>query len=379
MGFHSSNPSFPPPFTPAVHLIENDSCVISDIVKIYFDVKMTIGADCSCLFEGNGSSGSNSNGEQGVGGMSSAKLERQSLDVILHRYLQEGNLSRYLYLAFYLDPRFRSDKRLEENEELISAVYDTLFHYATALGCVVAGEEEDRERLVDALEEFRNGEKLYGTALLKSPKSPVKYWKHLQRFPASAKLAYCASRLLSISTRAMLIGGGGSGSSPPVADVSTASLQRRLLALDASNASSSDFEPKVGEKLLPVKSYLKLQLSTASAEAAAAAAASHFDDEEGGRTGSSGLVSSQPNLLSATDLSSTAAPTTTSSSPSSSSTPSSPDSISNIIANVITSLDHYSRSSAQPFTGADLARLTQTTSYASAAAAASSSSSPSAT
>ncbi len=359
-----------------MHLIENDSCVISDIVKIYFDVKMTIGADCSCLFEGNGSS---SNGEQGVGGgMSSAKLERQSLDVILHRYLQEGNLSRYLYLAFYLDPRFRSDKRLEENEELISAVYDTLFHYATALGCVVAGEEEDRERLVDALEEFRNGEKLYGTALLKSPKSPVKYWKHLQRFPASAKLAYCASRLLSISTRAMLIGGGGSGSgsSPPVADVSTASLQRRLLALD-SNTSSADFEPKVGEKLLPIKSYLKLQLSTASAEAAAAAA-NHFDDEEGG-TGSSGLVSSQPNLLSATDLSSTAAPTstttTTSSSPSSSSTPSSPDSISNIIANVITSLDHYSRSSAQPFTGADLARLTQTTSYTASAAAASSSSS----
>lgn len=300
-------------------MIENDSCVISDIVKIYFDVKQTI-----------------TDGNLFDGVEICDKLERQSLDTLLHRYLQEANLGRYLYLAFYLDPRFRSDKRLEENEELISTVYDTLFSYATALGCVnnSGQEEEDREKLVDSLEEFRNGEKLYGTGLLKSPKSPVKYWKHLQRFPASAKLAYCASRLLSISTRALLL-------ATPTEDDGTASLQKRLMTLGG-DSTSADFDPKAGEKLVHIKSYLKLQASEPSSSLP------NFDDDEG-----KNQQLMEASSAAAADLSSTSASALTAG-------PTSADSISNILSNVITSLEHYSRTIAQPFTGAELARLTQT-------------------
>lgn len=279
-------------------MIENESSVISDIVKIYFDVKLA--TNNGTFFDGVG--------------LLCDKLERQSIDCILHKYLQEQNFSRFFFLAYYLDPRFLADKRIEENEELISQVYDTLFSYANALGCV-SKEDEDREQLVDSLDQFRNGDKLYGTQLLKCPKSPTKFWKHLRRFPASAKLAYCATRLLSISTRSMLL-------AAPPSDKCTSSLQRRLLTLN-----DLEVDTKATEKILPVKSYLMSHCEQIP----------NFDEEDKHEV--DGKPDSSTNGVEASSGS---------------------DSISTIISNVITSLDQYSQTIAQPFTSTDLSTLIQT-------------------
>lgn len=279
----------------AIHLIENESTVISDIIKIYFDVKLAINTN---------------NYFDGIN-MLCDKTERQSIDCILHNYLQEQNFSRFFFLAYYLDPRYRDDKRIDESEELIAQVYDTLFSYANALGCV-SSKEEDREKLVDSLDEFRNGVKLYGMQLLKCPKSPTKFWKHLGRFPGSQKLAFCASRLLSISTRSMLL-------TAPLNDKCTSSLNQKIL-----NENQFEFESKATEKVLPIKSYLLSHCEPIP----------NFDegDKVEGKTtdSSNGVECSLSN-----------------------------GSISDIISNVITSLDQSSLIIAQPFSPNDLSRLLQ--------------------
>lgn len=286
-------------------MIENESTVISDIIKIYYDVKLAI---------------NNNNFFNGIQNVCD-KTERQTIDSILHGYLNEQNLSRYYFLAYYLDPRFREDRRIEENEELTAQVYDALFTYAQALGCV-NNEEEDREKLVDSLEEFRNGDKLYGMQLLKCPKSPSKFWKHLRRFPGSAKLAYCASRLLSISTRSMLM------TTSPSDDPCVRSLCDRIInhhrRQNDNDTNELDHDCQMAcEKLLPIKSYL---LSSSQKMPAI------LIDGDGGDVGvidknisNNGKSSGQLN-----------------------------SNISQIIFNVIASLDQYRSFIAQPFSTRDL-------------------------
>lgn len=299
--------NFLTPFINAMHLIENESTVISDIIQIYFDVKLTI------------------NNNHFFDGISSLcdKTERQSIDCILHNYLQEQNFSRFFFLAYYLDPRYRSDKRIEENEDLIAQVYDTLFSYANALGCV-NNETEDREKLADSLDEFRSGSKLYGMQLLKCPKSPIKFWKHLRRFPASAKLAYCATRLLSILTRSMLL-------AAPVNDKCTSTLYNRIITVP----NEIDLDPKTAEKILPVKSYLMSQTETIPT----------LDDGTNDNTSSPSTTATNNN----NDDGDTKAKHFTSSS--------NDGNISNIISNVIQSLNQYSLIIAQPFSNQDLSCL----------------------
>lgn len=251
------------------------------------------------------------------------KTERQAIDSILHRYLQEQNFSRYYFLAYYLDPRFREDKRIEENEELTAQVYDALFCYATALGFVTDA-EEDREKLVDSLDQFRNGDKLYGSQLLKCPKSPGKFWKHLLRFPSSSPLASCALRLLSISTRSMFL-------AAPPDDPCTNSLYQKIL----NYPDGGEFDSAAAvEKILPIKSYLLSRYQKLPVVAAE-------DDEKNGENGRNGDHHHGD-------------------SGSSVSSGSTGDcNISNLICNVITSLDQYSRMIAQPFSPSHLSSLIQ--------------------
>lgn len=279
--------------------------MISDIVKIYFDIKLTI---------------NNNNFFKDIN-LICDKMERQAIDSVLNKYLQEQNFSRYFFLSYYLDPRFRDDKRIEENEELIAQVYDALFCYANALGCV-SSEEEDREKLLDSLDQFRNSDKLYGMQLLKCPKSPVKFWKHLLRFPGSAKLAYCASRLLSISTRSMLL-------AAPSDDPCTSSLYQRIL-----NHNENEIDLIDMEKVLPVKSYLlsRCQKANTNEEGLEESFENGTVNENGGSCGDA-------------KRSVTKNTTTTN--------------INNIITNVINSLDQYSTIIAQPLTSDDLSCLVQ--------------------
>ncbi|UXI19277.1 Dihydrolipoyllysine-residue acetyltransferase component of pyruvate dehydrogenase complex [Sarcoptes scabiei] len=229
--------NFLTPFIKAIYSIENESVVISDIIKIYFDLKSTI---------------SESKFFNGIGDLC-GKLERQTIDSIIHDHLQEQNFSRYYFLAYYLDPRFRDDYQIESNEELTAQVYDALFNYANTLGCV-NNDDEDREKLMVSLEEFRNGDKLYGMQLLKCPKSPSKFWKHLRRFPGTSKLSYCASRLLSISARSMLL-------RTPSMDHSTKWLQEKVLKKLSTDDTIGTDRTTILEKILPIKSYLQSQLS----------------------------------------------------------------------------------------------------------------------
>ena len=239
------------------------------------------------------------------------RIERQSIDCILSNYLQEQNLSRFFFLAYYLDPRFCADKRIEENEELIAQVYDTLFSYAAALGCVNK-KEEDRDKLVDSLDKFRNEDKMYGTQLLKQPKSPIKFWKYLSRFPACSKLAYCASRLLSISTKSMLL---------------TKSLNEKCISISHNQTilTSNHLDSKTNEKLLPIRSYL---LSTCKQITNCIE-----DKHENGKA-----PIDNANIKLDSSLS---------------------NDMSDIISNVITSLDQSLLIIAQPFTSSDLSSLVE--------------------
>lgn len=282
------------PFCAAIHLIENDSRVISDIIKIYYDVKLAIDKN---------------NFYNGIHTLCD-KTEQEAIDSILNSYLQESNFSRFFFLAYYLDPRFKDDKRIETNEELMVQVYDALFCYANSLGCINNDQDEDREKLADNLYEFRNGDKLYGMQLLKCPKSPLKYWTHLRQFSSCKKLAYCAHRLLSISTRSM------------------------MLATNCDNKLSTSFCSKIAlpsemvDKVLPIKSYLVLH----SQKKKTIDLTVGYDEED--LVNAEGDVSPNNSLIK--HISST-------------------ENISNIISNVISSLNQYSSIFAQPFTQQELA------------------------
>lgn len=141
-----------------------------------------------------------------------------------------------------------------KNDDLITQIYDALFCYAKSLGCVNedgadgggAGDDNEKTVLVDSLDHFRTGDKLYGTPLLQTFSSPAKYWKHLSRFPTSAKLAHCASRLLSISTRSMML-------VTPSTDAFVDSINKKIFNANTHNV--HDLQ-QLSEKVLPIKSFL---------------------------------------------------------------------------------------------------------------------------
>jgi len=157
-------------------LLESDSSVISDVVKVFYDLKK--------VFE-----------EQNLNNSVFLKSEEKKVLTIFENRCEGKFVSNHHYLAFYLDPRYRDLKVIESDERLVAIVYKTLESYANALGLIEC--RKDRDDLSDSIDNFRNSENLYAIPLL-AGRSPLKYWKHYKSFPKTAMLAKIGARLSSI-------------------------------------------------------------------------------------------------------------------------------------------------------------------------------------
>lgn len=218
--------------------IQFESAVISDIIKILFELKASFQDNVKIM--------------ENMGLICDTDDSRADLDAVLGKYIQSENFSDYYYLAYYLDPRYKNDKNFVEDPEVKARVLSVLERYSNSLGCGLAPNEPS---LASFLDDFRGNIKIFRSSS-DSTKSPSGYWDDLHRYqiPGVTQLAYCARRLLSISTRALQLATQSSND---------AGLQ------STSGLSSDKLDSHIFEQLLPIKDYLRRKISPSHADRSA--------------------------------------------------------------------------------------------------------------
>ena len=155
--------------------MESESAIISDVIQVFQDIKKSFDeSEFTQLL---------------------SSRELVNFQQIYSNRCQTKFVNDFHYLAYYLDPRYRSNKLIEEDLHLTLRVYNRLQLYAESLNLIE--NDNDKKELADSLRSFRESEGIYGSVLLIGS-SPNSYWKHLKNFPSTRLLSEIARRLLSI-------------------------------------------------------------------------------------------------------------------------------------------------------------------------------------
>lgn len=103
-------------------------------------------------------------------------------------------LTKIHYLANFLDPRYRGQKFVEDEEKLLMTLSE-LEDYAKNIGVIPT--EEAKEELGRQISSYRRKEGIFGNSMLLH-RVPHLYWDNLLSFQSSSILATVGVRILSI-------------------------------------------------------------------------------------------------------------------------------------------------------------------------------------
>ena len=103
-------------------------------------------------------------------------------------------LTKIHYLANFLDPRYRGQKFVEDEEKLLMTLSE-LEDYAKNIGVIPT--EEAKEELGRQISSYRRKEGIFGNSMLLH-RVPHLYWDNLLSFQSASILATVGVRILSI-------------------------------------------------------------------------------------------------------------------------------------------------------------------------------------
>ena len=122
------------------------------------------------------------------------EIEQKSAQELFTHRCDEKFISKYCYLANFLDPRYKGHSFVKNSAKL-TKVLETLKEYGTTLDVTLY--EKDYEDVSRCLRWFRNNQQLFKCQLLDTS-VPDLYWSNLDCYDDYRKLALIASRILKV-------------------------------------------------------------------------------------------------------------------------------------------------------------------------------------